>query len=570
MKIYGIPWRRVVDGGIRRALRMGNRDRRGTGTLLAREEGSIAIIFALMATVLTVIVGGVIDLPQLHKIHSTMQSGVDAAALSAARYVGTDATKRKAEADNAYLANVTDLPSPSAGTLSNVTTTYTYAATYTAPTIFLRIIGLNTLQLEAKSSAIASTDTLDVALVLDSSGSMASGGRMVELKKAVKLFLAAFPTGSDVQVAMVPFDTQVKVDGVTLSGATSATPTNPYAASTDCNTLTDPIEKTACQSAQSSRPSIDCNAFISTISYRTTSQNRCLASFASGFKVGTSGSFTDCVSWFLGMCTGTAQLYYTTVDTGSAVVAKRQEWVCVQWVFVCLTWGWGAPVTLETKAYTPSPSQTPQTTKTATDETANSNLLLQPADLWSGCLIDRTQPYDVQNTAPIAALVATLYPKANCTVGTLVAIKGLTNNLNSLATTVDTLQPSGATNITIGVQWGMEALSSNNPLTGTTSGSRKIMIVMTDGANTQNRWNGNGTAGTSNRDKIDARTKLACDNAKSAGITLYTINLVDGDPALLTYCATDKAKFFNVATASQLSDVFSQIANSIKRIRITQ
>jgi Flp pilus assembly protein TadG len=570
MKTHPITFLQTLSDRIRNTERTRRRETSSRNTVFGCRNGNVATIFALAATILTVAVGGVIDLAQMRRLHSVMQAGADAAALSAARHLGTDETKRRSEADNVYLANVVDLPSPTVGTLTSSAPTYTYTATYAAPTTFLKIIGLDSLTLEARSQAVASTDTLDVALVLDSSGSMANGNRMVELKKAVKLFLGAFTTGTDVQVAMIPFDTEVRVDAVALTSATSAAPTNPYASTTDCNTLTDPIEKTACQTAQSTKPAIDCNAFVSSVPYRTTSQNRCLSSYASGFKLGTTGTFTDCVSWLLGLCTGTADLYYKTIDTGSAIVAQRQEWVCTQWLLlVCVGAGWSAPVTLESRPYTPSPAQTPQTAKTATDETANSNLLLQPADVWSGCLIDRTQPYDVQNTAPIAGLPATLYPKANCTVGTLIPLKGLTNNLTSLATTVDTMQPSGATNITIGVQWGMEALTANAPLTGTTGGSRKFMIVMTDGANTQDRWYGNGTANSPDRDKIDARTRLACANAKTAGITIYAINLVDGDPTLLTYCASDTAKFFNVTTASQLSDVFAQIANSIKRIRIS-
>ena len=544
---------------------------RRASPLRACEAGNVAIMFAALAVSLTVVVGGGVDFSQLNGLHTRLQTGVDAAALSAARYPGTDSTARRTQADNAYLANVADLPSATAGSLTNSGTAYTYTATYVAPTHFLKIFGIQSLTLEASSTAIASTDTLDVALVLDSSGSMANGGRMTELKKAVKGFLAAFPTGGDVQVAMIPFDSQVKVDGVTLSNATSNAPTNPFSSTTDCNTLTDPFDKTACQNAQAARPTIDCNAFIATVPSRTASQNRCWSNFNAGFKVGTSGTYIECTSWLFALCTGTGSFYYLTVDTGSAIGAKRQEWGCVAWfLLVCTQWGWQAPVTLESKAYTPDPTVTPQTSKTATNESANSNLLLQPTDTWSGCLIDRTQPYDVQATAPIAGMDATLYPKANCTVGTLIAVKGLTNNLTSLATTADTLQPSGATNITIGVQWGMEALTSNAPLTGTTTNARKFIVLMTDGENTQDRWWGNGTANSADRDKIDARTKLACSNAKAAGITIYAINLIDGNAALISYCASDTSKYFKVTSADQLTDTFAQIATSIKRIRITK
>lgn len=141
--------------------------------------------------------------------------------------------------------------------------------------------------------------------------------------------------------------------------------------------------------------------------------------------------------------------------------------------------------------------------------------------------------------------------------------------LTSLSTIVDGMQPSGATNLTIGVQWGMEALTASSPFVGSSTASKKFMVLMTDGLNTQNRWWGDGTANSPNRDKIDARTRLACDNAKRAGITVYTINLVQGNATLLSYCATDPTKYFAVSTASQLSDTFLQIATLIKRVRLT-
>ena len=547
------------------------------GGVLARlrrsEQGNVGIIFAFAATALVIAGGGTIDIVRMSQVHAVMQSAADAAALAAVRYTGTDPTERKRTADGFYIANTAELGTSTPGTLTSDGSTYTYTATRTTETTFLKIIGIDSLSLEASASATAMTDTLDVALVLDNSGSMSDGNRIGELKAAAKLFLAAFPSNSDVQVALVPFDSQVKVDNTTLSNTTSSAPPNPFVATTDCNTLVDPLDKTSCQAAQAARPTINCSTFNSSVPYYLVSQSRCSASYNAGdFKAGTTGTYSDCVQWDLLhiLCLKNMSYTYTTQDTGSAIVLKRSEWGCTNYVLLlCSAWGW-IDYTLQTKPYTPDPSQVPVGSKTVTDETANANLLLKPTDVWSGCLIDRSQPYDVQNDAPIAGLPVTLYPKANCTVGTLQPAKALTPFLSSLASAVDAMQPSGATNITIGVQWGMESLTSSAPLAGASSTSRKFMIVMTDGLNTQNRWWGDGTAKTANRDKIDARTRLACANAKKAGIMLYTINLFQGDPTLLTYCASDQSKYFAVMTAGELSDTFQQIAASIKRIRLTK
>ena len=63
----------------------------------------------------------------------------------------------------------------------------------------------------------------------------------------------------------------------------------------------------------------------------------------------------------------------------------------------------------------------------------------------------------------------------------------------------------------------------------------KVIILMTDGLNTQNRWYTSQTS-------IDARQATTCANIKAAGITLYTVQVnTGGDPTstLLQNCASD-------------------------------
>ncbi len=56
-----------------------------------------------------------------------------------------------------------------------------------------------------------------------------------------------------------------------------------------------------------------------------------------------------------------------------------------------------------------------------------------------------------------------------------------------------------------------------------------MIILFSDGQNTVNRWNGNGTMGTSaaERKKIDDRMALLCAEAKKTA-TIYTVQLDDG------------------------------------------
>ncbi|MFX8546842.1 hypothetical protein ABTM05_19485, partial [Acinetobacter baumannii] len=52
----------------------------------------------------------------------------------------------------------------------------------------------------------------------------------------------------------------------------------------------------------------------------------------------------------------------------------------------------------------------------------------------------------------------------------------------------------------------------------------QIIILLTDGLNTQNRW-------YTRQNSIDNRQATTCANIKAAGITLYTVQVnTDGDP----------------------------------------
>jgi Flp pilus assembly protein TadG len=71
---------------------------------------------------------------------------------------------------------------------------------------------------------------------------------------------------------------------------------------------------------------------------------------------------------------------------------------------------------------------------------------------------------------------------------------------------------------------------------------------------------------------IDNRLTLLCSNMKAAGIVIYTVRVevTSGSSALLQNCATTPDKFYDVQSASNLTAVFSAIAGSIENLRITQ
>jgi hypothetical protein len=90
-----------------------------------------------------------------------------------------------------------------------------------------------------------------------------------------------------------------------------------------------------------------------------------------------------------------------------------------------------------------------------------------------------------------------------------------------------------------------------------------VIILLTDGLNTANRF-------TTNPTQIDARTAAVCDNIKLAKIKLFTVRVIEGNLALLQGCATAPNMFYDVQVASQLKDVFTSIAASLSGVRLSK
>jgi hypothetical protein len=176
---------------------------------------------------------------------------------------------------------------------------------------------------------------------------------------------------------------------------------------------------------------------------------------------------------------------------------------------------------------------------------------------------DRSKDYDVLDTAP-SSQVTNFVPQqaTSCPVDLL----SLTNSWSTLNTKIDNMTPVGNTNVTIGLVWGWHSITPGAPLTQGSAKAQdldKVIILLTDGDNTQNRWS------TTAAD-IDVRTKKACDNIKADGVKIYTIRVIDGNANLLRSCATDPSMYFDVQNATQLSGVFSQIAKNLANLRLAK
>ena len=181
----------------------------------------------------------------------------------------------------------------------------------------------------------------------------------------------------------------------------------------------------------------------------------------------------------------------------------------------------------------------------------------------------------------------------------------LVNRRRKAIQAIEAMRAGGATDVQAGVSWGWKALSPQAPLEEGrpygTADNRKIMIVMTDGENTYypngrptrshygafgQAWQGRIFAGTSGskqhtaagyREAMDEHLVATCANAKAADITLYTIAFdvpkASTARTVMRACASREGGdvlAFDAEDNEALVDVFEAIGRSIRRLRLTR
>jgi len=196
---------------------------------------------------------------------------------------------------------------------------------------------------------------------------------------------------------------------------------------------------------------------------------------------------------------------------------------------------------------------------------------------WNGCVTDRgnqgapsSDNYDINVVKPNAAIKASQFAAEqynSCPQ----AVMPLNYDWTSMKFLVNNMSPDGSTNQGIGLAHGWMSLVGGGPYPAPPAEDpnykyTKVIILMTDGLNTENRW-------YDKQSSIDARQALACANAKAAGITLYTVQVnTGGDPLqnVLKNCASDPSKFFLLKSANQLVATFQQIGTALSNLRIAK
>jgi Flp pilus assembly protein TadG len=183
-----------------------------------REDGNIAT-FSVMLFSLMVMCGGLaVDLMRYEQVRSSLQQTLDRCTLAAAALKQT--LDRKAVCRDYALKAGLDVPLSAIVNNSTQTgfTDVRVSASIRQPTVFAGMLGINYFDVPARSSASQSVTNVEIALVLDVSGSMVQPAtKLSSLKSAAKEFtttVLANDTQNRTSIAIVPYNGQVNLGPV--------------------------------------------------------------------------------------------------------------------------------------------------------------------------------------------------------------------------------------------------------------------------------------------------------------------------------------------------------------------
>lgn len=185
------------------------------------ERGNVAMMFALALVPLMGVIGVAVDYSRASRVRQALSSAVDSAALMAARDAQKLTDAQLTSRINAWVKD--NLPSDAKDQFTGVTVTIDrtartvmIVANGAVPATISQVIGTSSLPVSTTSQSTWGTNTIELALVLDNTGSMAQSGKMDALKAAAKdliqIMKNATETTDQIRISIVPFATQVRID----------------------------------------------------------------------------------------------------------------------------------------------------------------------------------------------------------------------------------------------------------------------------------------------------------------------------------------------------------------------
>ncbi|KQP88449.1 pilus assembly protein [Methylobacterium sp. Leaf117] len=495
-------------------------------------QGVVALIFALGAIPLLLFAGTVIDYGVKSMARQSAQGVTDATVLSLAKLpITTTDGDLSSKADAQVRAAL--VKTPIDGLLVRTTRNgddITVTASGSTPTSLTRLVGLTGMPISVSSTGRRASDNLEIALVLDNTGSM-EGTKLTNLKSAAKdlvstLFKAVDPSKPNaLRIGIVPFSMTVNVG-----------PSNAAASWIDTD----------------ARSSVHGQIFNS-------AANRLTLFRQMG------------VTW--GGCVEGRPMPYDVQETPPS--AGTPDTLFVPYF---------APDEADTEYY-----RTPMWNDYMADGVSSGTLRSRQGQVNKY----RTSPIIRTGRIGNDGDNYLYGPNSGCELQPITHLTTSQSTLNSAidALTVrgDTNIPIG---LIWGwhVLSPLGPFAEGAAYTDRTT--RKFVVLMTDGQNQsatrpnnsnnsyysgigyiwQNRIGTISDDSNTRRNAIDSRLSTLCGNMKSAGIAIFTVRVEvsEGTSDILKNCASGSDKFYDVQNASDLSAAFKAIAAQISELRISR
>lgn len=188
-------------------------------TFASDQKGAAAIIFAVAVIPLLLFVGAAVDFSKITSERARLQASLDSAALAISGQGGNaTVAKLKQRAQKYFDANYRNgqFGSNVTLTLVKINDRFKLTGNLDVDLTFMKLAGQNYTNISAASEVTAERKKIELALVLDNTGSMGSAGKMPALKTAVNDLInklqAKVQNPGDVKMSIVPFNTEVKIN----------------------------------------------------------------------------------------------------------------------------------------------------------------------------------------------------------------------------------------------------------------------------------------------------------------------------------------------------------------------
>lgn len=608
------------------------RVRRAAGRLPAREfnqssSGNVAMLFALACFVIFPLVAFAVEVTRVVSHKTSLQYAVDAAALAAAQAVLMTPEERLQVVDSFMAAEKAKLGNDivyqvfedGEGELS-------IRANILMPLILGKIITKEDIKIEVRSDAVMGGADLEVAIILDTTGSMA-GSRIVALREAARDFVDIVV--EDIQepyyskVAIVPYSVSVNVGpyaeavrgaiepGKSISGAawingpvrniTGASRTNTVQITSNGHGFSngDRVLITNVGGMTQLNNNIYTVANAAANTFRLQGVN---GTWYSNYSSG--GQIRRCLN---PNCEVTVTSNNHGFNTSDYIVIQGVNGMTQINNGNHQTWR----ITRQSDhTFMLQNSYGPSYGNYSNNGTAyctnygcafyrflNFQSNAQRVHPISTCVSDRTGPQAFTDAPPSVAPVALMYPSSPNPCTNVMPIVPLTSDKTVLHNRINSLFHGGSTSGQMGAMWGWYLLSprwaslfppESRPAPYGKPKLHKVAVLMTDGEFNTTYCDAvvsrDSTAGSgSNADKINcfapngggfAHAIQVCNNMKAQGITIYSIGFeVIDDPAvnnMLYSCASSPQHVYNASGSAALRDAFVQIARSIEEVRLTR